>query len=93
MTEFLSTDEAQSRNVTVQEITKPDGETAKIKVAEATLGEIEAFDEKSPDEGDLELDTIQEIFDKYVKKPEDLDAHETGPRGNAGEHDRVRRDL
>ena len=76
--DFISTNEAQSRSTTVQEIEKPDGSTGNIKVAEATLGEIEEFEEQSPDNGDLETDVIQDIFDKYVKKPDDLDAHGMG---------------
>jgi len=72
MTEYLSTDKAYEKDSTDAEITLPDGPTATINVKDATLEEIESFEER--EEGENDLDLIQDVFDNYLVEPEGLNA-------------------
>jgi hypothetical protein len=72
MSELLTTEQAYERAVTKSEITLPNGKTAYIKVKEATLEEIEAFEEREQEEAETEL--VQSVFDEYIVEPEGLNA-------------------
>lgn len=77
MSDYLSVDEAYERDTTDSEITLPDGRTSKIKVKDATLAEIEAFEDREDEDEDEDADNIelvQEVFDEYVVEPSGLDA-------------------
>lgn len=78
MSEYLDTETAYQKETTVEEIEVGD-KTAKIEVAEATLDEIEGFEEKEAN-GDLsESELVQEIFDEYLVKPDGLNAKKMPP--------------
>lgn len=70
---FLSTEQAYSDETSIEDIELPDGESAKIEVRVATLDEVEEFEERQ-DGDELGIAVIQEIFNDYIIRPEDLDA-------------------